>query len=260
MRQFTYPTVGLYTVWFSEMLRHAALPLRGDFRVCDIGCGLGYHCFQLEREVAEVHGFDISQETIGWLRQYPHRVSFEILDICDGPPVYPSYFDRVFSSDVYEHVDRPMQMLENIHHILRPGGSLVITFPNHRHHGHNQVDTAGQLQEVFGEAGFRACQVDVVMRPGDAYTRWLDGFSHLRFWSDRFNKSNSRQRTEETDRFHETAGFSKSQHLARIPLLAPSLNMLLTLFARSTRRYPIYEAEPEGADVREKRILVVAQK
>jgi SAM-dependent methyltransferase len=46
-------------------------------------------------------------------------------------PFVPESFSCVVMTEVLEHVYAPYRVLEEIHRILEPGGSLVISVPNH---------------------------------------------------------------------------------------------------------------------------------
>jgi 2-polyprenyl-3-methyl-5-hydroxy-6-metoxy-1,4-benzoquinol methylase len=45
-------------------------------------------------------------------------------------PIRSGYFDLVLCSEVIEHVPQPCQLVAELHRILKPGGTLIISTPN----------------------------------------------------------------------------------------------------------------------------------
>ncbi|XP_032665765.1 juvenile hormone acid O-methyltransferase-like isoform X2 [Odontomachus brunneus] len=100
----------------------------------DIGCGPG----DVTRNIilpalhmeATIIGTDISEDMIKYankLYEDEKRLEFEILDIQTKnlPDKYISEFDHVFSFHTLHWCDDIRQALENIYHILRPGGTFL---------------------------------------------------------------------------------------------------------------------------------------
>ena len=108
---------------------------KGD-KVLDIGCGNARDLINIANAGGRVFGVDISKEMIIQARKdldlagnYGKRVFFSIGDVCslDFPD---SYFDKVLCSEVIEHVIDIKKALNEIHRVLKPGGSFVLTTPN----------------------------------------------------------------------------------------------------------------------------------
>ena len=108
---------------------------KGD-TVLDIGCGNARDIINIANAGARVFGVDISKEMINQARKdlnrtgnYGERVVFLLGDICnlDFPD---NYFDKVLCSEVIEHVLDVKKALNEIHRVLKPGGSFVLTTPN----------------------------------------------------------------------------------------------------------------------------------
>jgi len=105
----------------------AAFPhIRRNSEVCDIGCGLdarfliwlGSHIrvgVGLDRQVA---------------RDKPPGVSIVCADISKGLPLSGGVFDHVVMLAVLEHLDDPAVTLKEAFRILKPGGSLIISWPS----------------------------------------------------------------------------------------------------------------------------------
>jgi len=99
-------------------------------RVLDLGCAAGYF---MQRAVAagfEAHGIDLAAwvETIAATRGVMNVRSSTLHDAA-----FPeAWFDIVHSSQVFEHLPRPLDELREIRRILKPGGLLYVNVPNYR--------------------------------------------------------------------------------------------------------------------------------
>ena len=168
MSKYYYPIVHYWTLWFSEAmiyyLKKNGYRINQRDSIMDIGCGIGYHCFQvLKYKPQNVTGIDISSETINFLKAFTDKIKFEAKDISNGDiSAYKEQYSMVFSSDVYEHVSNPLIMLDNINTILKPGGIACITFPNWDHHGQNQFQDINTLIRQIQNAGFKEFKISVI--------------------------------------------------------------------------------------------------
>jgi SAM-dependent methyltransferase len=105
----------------------AAFPhIRSQSQVCDIGCGidatfltwLGPHIrigIGLDRQVGCVNS---------------PGISVVCADISKGLPLRGGDFDHVVMLAVLEHLDAPTAILAETFRILKPGGSLILTWPS----------------------------------------------------------------------------------------------------------------------------------
>jgi SAM-dependent methyltransferase len=107
---------GLKARWLVEQLPSAAEPL-----VLDYGAGEGKHLHLVRgiRPRARLVGVDI--------RPAHTAVDFEFHQVApDAPlPFAPGTYDVVISCDVLEHVEHIGQSLDEIHRVLRRGGSFI---------------------------------------------------------------------------------------------------------------------------------------
>jgi 2-polyprenyl-3-methyl-5-hydroxy-6-metoxy-1,4-benzoquinol methylase len=115
-----------------DRYRFAAERLKGQ-RVIDCACGTGYGVRLLRESgaAAYVLGLDNDPAAIRYARS-SHQVSStaflcssgERLAIADG------LFDAATSFETIEHVADDRTLLHEIHRVLRPGGTLIISTPN----------------------------------------------------------------------------------------------------------------------------------
>lgn len=105
----------------------------GHRKVYDLGCGLGRHLLFLIEMGFDVYGSDYSLEAVREVNQrleeieYPHRVKRESMTEISEPD---EFYDAVITYNVVYHayLEDMTKALDNIHRILKPGGSLLITF------------------------------------------------------------------------------------------------------------------------------------
>ena len=123
------------SVWWKRFIRHLlCLQIKtqdpkfsrtGNF--LDIGCGSGDYLKIMEKRGWKVMGVEPS--VYGTLAGQS-----EGLDIYHGSLLEASYptdfFDYVRSNHSFEHVPNPVDVLQEIHRILRPGGKVYIGIPN----------------------------------------------------------------------------------------------------------------------------------
>lgn len=119
---------GLRDRWVSMVERHHELDLPAGAQVLDVGCG--------RRKRPGSVGIDRIAGTDADILQ----------DLDDLPyPFEEDAFDAVIARHVIEHLEAPLAVMEELHRITRPGGTVFIvtphfsspsswTDPTHRHH------------------------------------------------------------------------------------------------------------------------------
>lgn len=116
--------------WKWDRLSDHIAPLSGR-TVLDVGCGNGYYCWRMAGGGAHlVLGID---PTILYVMQYLATAHFlrvpevSVLPLAlEDLPVTMTGFDTVFSMGVLYHRRSPMDHLQDLRRLLRPGGELVL--------------------------------------------------------------------------------------------------------------------------------------
>lgn len=108
----------------------AAMDLRPDHVVCDLGVGNGYHALRLAPRVKEVVGVDIQPEMLALLRARMAEARVDNITPVLGTPTDPGLgdarCDRILLVDVYHEFSDPGAMLAALRRALKPGGEAVL--------------------------------------------------------------------------------------------------------------------------------------
>jgi ubiquinone/menaquinone biosynthesis C-methylase UbiE len=118
------------------MRRHMArrateMTARGE--AVDLGCGPGYLAVEMARRAPELHvtGIDLSEEMLAEAEDYARRhdmaqaVSFRKGDV-QRIPFADGSLDLVVSTLSLHHWSNPVAVLDEVHRVLRPGGSFLV--------------------------------------------------------------------------------------------------------------------------------------
>lgn len=99
-------------------------------RVLDLGCSGGLLAERIRERGHTVVGVDYFE--IPGIRD---RVDeFYQADLSQGiPPEVGDAYDVVIAGDIIEHLPRPRRTLQEMRHILRPGGQIMLSVPNFGH-------------------------------------------------------------------------------------------------------------------------------
>jgi SAM-dependent methyltransferase len=113
---------------YRYFIDHAA---RLGGRVLDYGCGYGQMlALGLDRSL-DIWGADTFEGYYAaWPDIVPAQVREYIYKIEDGRADFPdAHFDVVLSNQVLEHVRDPEAAIADMHRLLKPGGTLIVSFP-----------------------------------------------------------------------------------------------------------------------------------
>jgi SAM-dependent methyltransferase len=108
------------------------LDIRPSDRVLDCGCGLGWITHVIRKLVpCRLAATDFDAERLRTARrEVAADVSIAASDILRLP--YPDgLFDKVVLSEVLEHVPDDSAALREVCRVVKPGGTIAITVPNH---------------------------------------------------------------------------------------------------------------------------------
>ncbi len=111
--------------WLQDRMAAAPAPLS----VLDVGCGPGQALDGLSRRQLHVHGIDVSPEMIAAASRRHPEDEYHVGD-ATALPFADASMDVTLCLGVLEYVPEPRQVLSELHRVLRPGGRLIVSFPN----------------------------------------------------------------------------------------------------------------------------------
>lgn len=120
-----------------QQMRHLPRrPPRPGARLLDIGCGNGAFLELAQQSGWVVRGIDLDPKAVDAAKSRG-------LDVQQGglealTPSLQDRFDWISCSHVLEHVHEPLQWLQAMHALLRPGGTLWLQTPNIASIGHSR--------------------------------------------------------------------------------------------------------------------------
>src|SRR3989338_3593108 len=111
------------------------LDINNSDSILDCGCGDGLYLKIIkELSVAAVSGFDLNSESLRLAQGYTKDMNVPLVQGRIGDlPYKDNSFGKIFSTEVLEHVEDDLGALKEILRILKPGGRLIITVPNHNY-------------------------------------------------------------------------------------------------------------------------------
>ena len=99
-------------------------------KVLDVGCGNG-SALDYFRSVCskpiETTGLDFNEQALGLVAKKQHKT---IMGRIEDVSLPGNYFDIIYSSNVIEHVAKPLDMMKKISDALKPGGIFLCETPN----------------------------------------------------------------------------------------------------------------------------------
>lgn len=140
----------------------AAKRIRGD--VLEIGTGSGYGI-----EVIAPHArryTTLDKQMPRFADELPDNVEF-LQSVVPPLPFAAESFDCVITFQVIEHIRRDVELVREIHRVLRPGGRLILTTPNApasltRNPWHVREYTAAELGRLLADGGFATVEIEGV--------------------------------------------------------------------------------------------------
>jgi ubiquinone/menaquinone biosynthesis C-methylase UbiE len=119
-------------VLFSELVRKSCSP---GARILDFGCGTGDLAIHLNRYRFRVTGCEISEKMLAIAKKSDplQEVNWVLLPPnWKCMPFQSGFFDAIISASVYEYLSDVRLAFRESARLLRPGGVLLLTVPNHR--------------------------------------------------------------------------------------------------------------------------------
>jgi 2-polyprenyl-3-methyl-5-hydroxy-6-metoxy-1,4-benzoquinol methylase len=100
-------------------------------RVLDIGCGEGRFAAALARQGAEIVAVDVAAEPLRRARASHPALDLRLVEPEAVLPLEDAGFDAVWAGETIEHVADTAQWLSEVRRLLRSGGLLLLSTPDH---------------------------------------------------------------------------------------------------------------------------------
>jgi SAM-dependent methyltransferase len=195
------------------------LPLSSEMDILEVGPGSGFTAFRLAPQIRSLTLLDVTPGNVDRLRSHLGNIpnlAFVCADVCkpDLAAGLGRSFDSIYALEIFEYVQDPEACLRNLAGLLRPGGHLLLEFPNYpppQSPGLTYFNTKAELDRLLHAAGFSSWTVGALhLRP---WARFVYKYGHekpIRFY---------RERRSQTDLGHpliydQTCAF---QHQRQLP-------------------------------------------
>ncbi len=98
-------------------------------KILEVGCGLGYLTYSLNKEGFDVKGLDISQEAIDQaILNYGNN--YICADLSEYALNHEYKYDIIILTEVIEHLNKIDEFMIYLKRLLKPNGKIILTTPN----------------------------------------------------------------------------------------------------------------------------------
>ena len=101
--------------------------------ILDVGCGKAIDGVRLRAKGAKIVGLEPSRVMIARAREFLSESNSQIVlaqGIGENLPFKPHSFDKVMCKGALDHFVSPSKTMEEIAHVLKPGGEMIISIAN----------------------------------------------------------------------------------------------------------------------------------
>jgi SAM-dependent methyltransferase len=170
------------------------LPLSPEMDILEVGPGSGFTAFCLAPQIRSLTLLDVTPGNVDRLRSHLGNIpnlAFVCADVCkpDLAAGLGRSFDSIYALEIFGYVQDPEACLRNLAGLLRPGGHLLLEFPNYpppQSPGLTYFNTKAELDRLLHEAGFSSWTVGALhLRP---WARFVYEYGHekpIRFYRER---------------------------------------------------------------------------
>ncbi len=97
--------------------------------VLEIGCGLGYLTYALNKQGIDTIGIDISSNAVNYAKSNYGNYYFN-LDITNFKKINNRKFDLIIATELIEHLSEPVTFITECLDLLNKNGKILLTTPN----------------------------------------------------------------------------------------------------------------------------------
>jgi SAM-dependent methyltransferase len=104
-------------------------------RILDVGCGVGDLSFMLAQKGADVIGVELDAQKVASANKTAEKWQIEGLrfiaaDVTKLEQMSLGQFDMIFCIALVEHIKDDVDLLRQVHSLLRPGGQFIMEVPS----------------------------------------------------------------------------------------------------------------------------------
>jgi SAM-dependent methyltransferase len=140
------------------------------FSLIDFGSGQGDLIRDLSKlfPQAKLVGFELSTKGVSISKEKVPQAEFIRVDVLEKQKhfgKYDNYADYGVCAEVIEHLDKPIEFLNNIKRYLKHNAKLILTVPGgkmsayDKHIGHRKHYSIRDLRQVFNSAGYKNIKI-----------------------------------------------------------------------------------------------------
>ena len=107
--------------------------LKKTSKILEVGCGMGYLTFSLNKEGFDIKGCDISEKAIEKAKKTYGLSSSELFFVADIYKISENdslRYDTIILTEVIEHIYDPLHFINTLLKLLKNNGNVIITTPN----------------------------------------------------------------------------------------------------------------------------------
>ena len=168
-------------------------------RILDVGCGRAWVARELCPKNYEVVSMDISLDnTTKAIEKYRFENHSAVVADVYSLPFNKNVFDYIIASEIIEHVVDPATFVKNLIHILKPGGTLIVTTPYKEKirytlcvhcnkptpiHAHLHSFDEKKLTTIYKDKEIKSCEYYTFGNKIPIHLRMHVFLKYLNFWS-----------------------------------------------------------------------------
>jgi SAM-dependent methyltransferase len=103
--------------------------VKSAYKIIEIGSGLGYLTYSLNKEGYNAIGMDISSEAVNKAREN-FGETYVCADLAEYAKFHKEEYDFVILTELIEHVENPIIFLKYCMQMLKNRGEIILTTPN----------------------------------------------------------------------------------------------------------------------------------
>ncbi len=119
----------------ARIIFHNLDPQDGE-KILEVGCGDGFYLHVLSNVFPKVKlfGVDYDQNALNSAKKnLSKKITLGQADLMKSLPFPAKSFDKIIMSEVAEHLPDDVKGLKEVARVLKPGGTLLLSVPNHNY-------------------------------------------------------------------------------------------------------------------------------